>query len=399
MDKEDVFETLKIGYRNLWRNKLRSGLAMAAIIIGMFAVLFIFTQANVQAEQLNKQTKDNWIEISGGRGINAAENITPDRLEKIKPYVSDAEVAKFSEIYVINIKTPGMREKQRWMARWGENPSAVYPDAAVAKGSIPSNFKKGIIAPNSTAQRYKMVKMESGKMVEADSVKINGSKMGIQAIIEGRAPPSISGGGYASGPLLLPKNTRRAKNLKSVIVRANSVNDAKKIYTKINGTLNSKDQVKKYGKLKIRPGYNATNYAAQAAKKGNTALVLAAGVSVVVAALGILNVMLMNIVERRGEIGLLRAVGAGREDILTMILAEAGLLGTIGGFLGAFVALIAGTIYAVVLYDDPTLVLQMDNFMMYMGAVVLSIVVAVVSSVYPARKAANENPVEALRGK
>ncbi|MFB6284778.1 MAG: ABC transporter permease [Halobacteria archaeon] len=386
MKKEDVYETLKIGYRNLWRNKLRSGLAMAAIIIGMFAILFIFTQANVQAEQLSKETKDNWIKIDGGIGLNSAEYIKPERMQKVEPYLTDTEVVRFSETFQIEIKKPG-KEDRKMPAFGVDNPSAVYQ---ASNGSIPDQFDDGFIVGDMLANT---LDVKTG-----ETVSINGSTTTVTATVDDNIPPNLAGASFAFGSMR-PMSKTDKTNLSTVIVVAESEKDAREIFPKINNTLNGESQREEYGELEIRPGYNATNPAAEQAKKGNVALVMAAGVSVIVAALGILNVMLMNIVERRGEIGLLRAVGAGKEDILSMILAEAGILGVIGGIIGAVVAFIAGVIYAILLYNDPTLVLQTDNFLMYLGAVVLSIAIAVVSSVYPARKAANENPVEALRGK
>ncbi|MFW5948234.1 MAG: ABC transporter permease, partial [Halolamina sp.] len=121
-------------------------------------------------------------------------------------------------------------------------------------------------------------------------------------------------------------------------------------------------------------------------------------ISLVVAAVSILNVMLMSTIERRGEIGVLRAVGIRRGEVLRMILAEACFLGVIGGAVGAVVALGVGLLLNEVLFGDPTLVFQWASVQYLLLGFGFAVVASLLSGLYPAWKAANERPVETLRG-
>jgi len=121
-------------------------------------------------------------------------------------------------------------------------------------------------------------------------------------------------------------------------------------------------------------------------------------ISLVVAGVSILNIMLVTTVERREEIGVMRAVGIGKRDVLTLMLAEAAVLGVIGAVLGVCLSLlvVAGLYYASPIGLD--VILAPSNGGYLLAAAVIGVAVSLVSGLYPAYKAANERPVEALRG-
>jgi putative ABC transport system permease protein len=120
-------------------------------------------------------------------------------------------------------------------------------------------------------------------------------------------------------------------------------------------------------------------------------------ISLVVASVAILNVMLMSTIERRGEIGVLRAVGVRRREVLRMILAEAALLGVVGGFFGAVVSLGVGLLINDLLFSDPALVFTWNSFRFLVYGFGVGFGASLLSGLYPAWKAANDPPVEALR--
>jgi putative ABC transport system permease protein len=112
----------------------------------------------------------------------------------------------------------------------------------------------------------------------------------------------------------------------------------------------------------------------------------------------ILNVMLMSTIERRGEIGVLRAVGIRRGEVLRMILTEAAFLGVVGGVIGTAISFGVGLVLFQVLTGNATLVLGWSSVRYLLFGFGFAVAASLVSGIYPAWKAANDRPVDALRG-
>jgi putative ABC transport system permease protein len=122
-----------------------------------------------------------------------------------------------------------------------------------------------------------------------------------------------------------------------------------------------------------------------------------AGISLVVGGIGIMNIMLVSVTERTREIGLRKAVGAKRRDILTQFLTEAAMLslcgGAIGVGLGWLIVKIISIISANMGFPFPTLI-SGDVIALAVG---VSIFIGLVSGIYPAVRAARLDPIESLR--
>jgi putative ABC transport system permease protein len=123
-----------------------------------------------------------------------------------------------------------------------------------------------------------------------------------------------------------------------------------------------------------------------------TVLGAIAGISLVVGGIGIMNIMLVSVTERTREIGIRKAVGARRRDILLQFLMEALVLSLMGGFLGICLGYGASRLLAGVINM---------NTLVTLDAVVLatsfSAAVGLFFGIYPATRAARLHPIEALR--
>ena len=117
-----------------------------------------------------------------------------------------------------------------------------------------------------------------------------------------------------------------------------------------------------------------------------------AGISLLVGGIGVMNIMLVSVTERTGEIGVRMAVGARQSDIQQQFLIEAVLVCLIGGVLGILTALGFGAVFAH-FSKDFTLVFSVNAML---AAFACSTLIGVVFGFLPARSAARLDPVEAL---
>jgi putative ABC transport system permease protein len=133
---------------------------------------------------------------------------------------------------------------------------------------------------------------------------------------------------------------------------------------------------------------------ARAAAKGQfTTLLLGLGaVALLVGAIGIANIMVISVLERRGEIGLRRALGATKRHISTQFLAESALLAALGGVAGLLLGGLATLAYSVA-QNQPWVV---PDYAL-IAAPAAGLVIGAVAGLYPAAKAARLSPTEALR--
>lgn len=133
-------------------------------------------------------------------------------------------------------------------------------------------------------------------------------------------------------------------------------------------------------------------------------------VALLVAAFGIANTMIMAILERTREIGLLKSIGAGSADVLLIFLLEAGAIGLLGGVGGSLAALSIGRLANATLSGGSSQAMQLINMgpmpatdllvtpaWLVVFALVFSLAVGILSGLYPAMRAASLDPLEALR--
>jgi putative ABC transport system permease protein len=126
-------------------------------------------------------------------------------------------------------------------------------------------------------------------------------------------------------------------------------------------------------------------------------------VSLFVAALGIINTMVMSILERKKEIGIMKAIGGGESDIRKIFFVEASIIGIFGGIFGLLLGWSVTQIASLVInsYIKPTGVEEAHLFSfpywLIGGAMLFSLIISLISGLYPAYRAAKVDPVIALR--
>lgn len=117
-----------------------------------------------------------------------------------------------------------------------------------------------------------------------------------------------------------------------------------------------------------------------------------AGISLLVGGIGIMNIMLATVTQRTREIGIRRAVGASKRDILGQFLIECLIISVIGGLIGVILGVGLGR--AITFYAKWTTIVSMKAIIMAFG---ISAGIGIIFGMYPARKAAELDPIDALR--
>jgi putative ABC transport system permease protein len=117
-----------------------------------------------------------------------------------------------------------------------------------------------------------------------------------------------------------------------------------------------------------------------------------AGISLLVGGIGIMNIMLVTVTERTREIGIRKAIGAGRSNILIQFLIESSVMSGVGGIIGAALGIAASYVIS-----NMMKISYRVNLPVIIGAFIFSLAVGVFFGLYPANKASKLKPVDALR--
>ena len=118
-----------------------------------------------------------------------------------------------------------------------------------------------------------------------------------------------------------------------------------------------------------------------------------AGIALLVGGIGIMNIMLVTVTERTREIGIKKSIGAPRREIVGQFLVEAAILSALGGLIGIGLGYLLSLILGKAMYD----LILLPGTLVTAGAFAFSVIIGIVFGIYPAAKASNLQPVDALR--
>lgn len=123
-----------------------------------------------------------------------------------------------------------------------------------------------------------------------------------------------------------------------------------------------------------------------------------AAIALVVASIGIMNTMLMSVMERTHEIGVMKAIGAKSRDVLSLFLLESSMVSLVGGVVGCVVGVIGAKVLSFLASTASGLeIAAIVKPEVLLGGIAVAMIVGVLSGFYPARKASKMSPVEAVR--
>jgi len=177
-----------------------------------------------------------------------------------------------------------------------------------------------------------------------------------------------------------------------VNVVVNDLNDIDAVKEAIEDELNRKEDT-----VTVQDSSRMMESITSTVSTMTTFVMAIAGISLLVAAVSIFNVMMMSVNERIREIGILRSIGTQRTEILRMFIYEAGILGLVGAVIGAVASLLIGYIVVVGMVGTAEYFFAPGSLVYVPMAMVVGAAICIATGVYPAWRASNLDPIEALR--
>ena len=402
-----IGEIISVALGALRANKLRSLLTMLGIVIGVAAVIAMIALGN----GAQKAVKDRISALGttlltvmpgqafGMGGIRAGD--------QTKMTMDDAKAIEDHAEHIIAVQPEMQRQLQIQYNNRNANTSIIGTTAnylevrkyelAAGKMFTPAHdaarARVAVLGP-AVAQ---LLGFDNPIALVGEQVRIRGIQFDVIGVLKSKG----QGGGFGNPDeqVLIPINTARFRamgtdRLRSINVLASSEDDIPLAMAEIQKVLRREHR--------LRPGkeddFNIRNQSDFLNTLGETTAVfglLLAGiatVSLVVGGIGIMNIMLVSVTERTREIGVRKALGATRVNILSQFLIEAIVLCIMGGIVG--IALGSGT--AFMLSRSFQWNTQISSSAVVM-AFLFSAAVGVVFGVWPARRAAMLDPIQALR--
>ncbi len=397
---------LRIAFRALRRNKLRTILTMLGIIIGVGAVIAmvgIGNGAKAQVEARIAALGQNVILIFSGSinrggvftGFGGAGTLTVEdalAIEKEVPGVAavSPEVRTGAQITAgeNNWSTQVMGEGVDYLAirQWDLADGAMFTEVDVRAAA------KVAIIGKTTADKLFPDQDPVGKIIRIKNVPVK-----ILGILKAKGVSMM--GSDQDDTIVMPYTTTMKRlagvtTLRAINVQAVSADQIGSVQTGITELLRQRHRIQagRDDDFIIRNQQEISETATATTEVMTALLAAIASVSLLVGGIGIMNIMLVSVTERTREIGIRMAVGARGRDILLQFLIEAVTLSSIGGLLGVGLG-IGGARVLTLVKNWPTLISAESVIL----AFVFSAAVGIFFGFYPARKASRLDPIEALR--
>lgn len=370
---------LGIVYKNILRRKARTFLSLLGIMIGVAAIVALVGISNgLRSNALDvMSTLTGDITVTKSGNILATETMDESVMDKIK----DIKGVKYVAPVVI------IPEKEIETGK-GIGSFEVYGIDPVAEkliGTAATEIKEGRALEAN--DRYKMI-------VGSAYAKMKNLKVGSKVTFYDKQFEIVGiteTGNYIMDqmraiPIDVAREVARLdpRTIHMVRVKVEKPGTEKEVALRIN---------------LIVPNVEATTSSEQTEQISNfmdtirTMTWAISAVAAIVGGIGIMNTMLMSVIERTKEIGIFKAVGWSNTDTLKMILLEGFLLGFFGGILGVIGGKLATMIFASLLAQ-----FQADITLTLVGeAMLFAVSLGVIGGIYPAYRAASIDPIEALR--
>ena len=411
MNRAEMKESLRMALGALSAHKLRSGLTVLGVLVGVFSIIVVMTamrvlKNNIEQElaQFGSQTfaVQKWpgIFFGGSDGFEKywrRKNITLQQGQLVKDRATLARNVGVQQMF--------------WVGEVSSRAEKGLPDAQLfgsTPGCFPANnwnVQEGRALSETDQANASEVCVLGAGLAKAlfpfgsplgERVRFDGVNYAVIGVLEQRGTRL---GGDQDNFGVIPLSTglnRFGRTWRSLSILVQAPNQAAYDDTveQVRGIMRATRKVPPGAEDDFEIFSNASlitqfNSLTQAIRLGVT---LVSSIALLAAGIGIMNIMLVSVTERTREIGIRRAVGAKKRNIMMQFILEAIVLCEVGGVLGVALGLAGGNATAYLLKLPPALPLDWAA----LGLIICSIV-GVAFGTYPAYKAANLDPIESLR--
>ena len=415
-----MIENIRLSFQGIWAHKMRSFLTMLGIIIGIASLISIVSTIKGTNEQIKENLigeGDNVVDVYLSQGGNEYEMEYQGVPEGV-PVITKEQKEKITELDEVTKVTCYQSRKYA--------DSVYYQDKTMNGGSVfgidedyldtcgyqiirgrgfsesdYGKFQKVVLIDEITSSNFFEKGQEVGKVIE-----IKGEPFTVVGVIKKTEEfePVINNReeyytyyNESSGMILMPDSVwpvvYQYDEPQLVSVKATSPESMSSAGKKTAEILNE-SIVSSSGDIqyKARDMMEKAKGLQQISESTNRQLLWIASISLLVGGIGVMNIMLVSVTERTGEIGLKKAIGANKRRILGQFLTEAAVLTSIGGILGVFAGIVLAAVIAKM--SGAPMVISVPAAAL---AVIFSTIIGLIFGLLPSVKAANLSPIEALR--
>ncbi|MRX71620.1 FtsX-like permease family protein [Bacillus lacus] len=393
-----LLENIQMAFASVLAHKMRSMLTMLGIIIGVGAVIVVVAIGQGGEQMLKSQIvgPGNTIEVyyepseeemrsdpnafTAARFTQADINMLQD-IPEVKQVVASVMEPLTMRVEAETFDTTALGINQAYL-------EVNSLDLGEGRGFTDSDFLGG----RRVAVISQKLKEEAFKESAAvgSVIWLGGQPAEVVGVL--RKPTGLLS--FSSNEVYLPfptyRNAYGKSNYTQVTLQANSADDIQEAGESATDMLNDVHGTEE--------SYKVINFEELADGIGQITSIMTliissiAGISLLVGGIGVMNIMLVSVTERTREIGIRKALGATRNQILTQFLIEAVTLTFIGGVLGVLLGVGVSSIVSAAA-GWPSLI----SWQVVTGALLFSMLIGIVFGMLPANKAAKLNPIEALR--